>query len=89
MNIQSELRKSVAVDTVLVGYSLPAHDEVFDLAEQISDKVSELHTYVTSVRSLDQADDAVKELLDALKSVVNVGDMIVVEGSSEWAEQRR
>ena len=39
------MNKSTATHAVLVGNSLPAHDEVFDLAEQIGDAVGTVRTY--------------------------------------------
>ena len=61
------MNKSTATHAVLVGNALPAHDEVFDLAEQIGDTVGKLHDYITNVRSSGQADAAINELLDSLK----------------------
>lgn len=55
-----------AIGAVVVGGSLPAHDEVFDLSEEVARTLNRLHAYVTSVRSSEQADDAVAELLTHL-----------------------
>jgi hypothetical protein len=56
-----------ATRAVLIGNFLPAHDEVFDLAEHISIALGTLHAYIRRVRDTEQADNAVRELLDALR----------------------
>jgi hypothetical protein len=60
---------AAASGSVFAGAYLPAHDEVFDLAESIAADVQALHAYITSVRSAEQADDAVRELLANLSAV--------------------
>lgn len=60
--------KHVATEGVFVGMFLPAHDEVFDLAEKIGESLDRLRAYITQVRDADQADDAVDELLGYLKA---------------------
>jgi hypothetical protein len=55
-----------AVTRVVLGNTIPAHDETMDLAEAIGQKLDEFRAYVASVRSEEQADSAVKELLTAL-----------------------
>lgn len=57
---------ATAVITVVMGRTIPAHDETMDLAESIGQKLDEFRHYVASVRSEGQADEAVKELLTAL-----------------------
>lgn len=49
-----------------MGRTIPAHDETLDLAESIGQKLDEFQHYIASVRSVGQADEAVKELLTAL-----------------------
>jgi hypothetical protein len=55
-----------AAAAVLIGGYLPAHDEVFDLAEVIGVSFDRLRAYITTVRDAEQADLAVAELLEAL-----------------------
>jgi hypothetical protein len=55
----------VAAPTVLGGDFIPAHDQTFDLAEEIGNKLDAFRAYVTEVRDAAQADDAVEELLKA------------------------
>jgi hypothetical protein len=57
---------ATAIITVITGRTIPAHDETMDLAEEIGQKLDAFHQYVTTVRSKEQADAAVKELLTAL-----------------------
>lgn len=57
---------ATAPHAVFIGDYLPAHDEVFDLAEAIAARCFELHDYVSRVRSPEQATLAVRELLTAL-----------------------
>jgi hypothetical protein len=61
-----------AVGIVLIGRAIPAHDETMDLAEAIGQKLDEFRNYIESVRSAEQADEAVKELLTAFLEVDNV-----------------
>lgn len=56
--------------TVLAGRSIPAHDETMDLAESIGQQLDAFRSYIASVRSEEQADDAVKELLAELTKTV-------------------
>ena len=51
---------------VMLGNSIPAHDETFDLAESIGQQLDAFHAYVASVRDAGQADAAVAELLAKL-----------------------
>jgi len=65
---------ATAVTTVIMGDSIPAHDETMDLAESIGQKLDEFHAYVAKVRGDAQANDAVKELLTALlEEVTDLG----------------
>lgn len=57
---------ATAITTAVIGASIPAHDETIDLAESIGNQLDAFHKYVASVRSTEQADEAVKELLTAL-----------------------
>lgn len=57
---------ATAVTTVVMGDTIPAHDETIDLAEIIGQKLDEFRKYVASVRDVEQADAAVRELLTAL-----------------------
>ena len=57
---------ATAVTTVIMGDSIPAHDEMMDLAESIGQKLDAFREYVASVRDEAQAGEAVKELLTAL-----------------------
>jgi hypothetical protein len=57
---------ATAVSTVLMGNSVPAHDETLDLAETIGKSLDDFRAYVASVRDDEQAGEAVKELLTAL-----------------------
>lgn len=66
--MNSETLAAVATHAVFVGGNLPAHDEVFDLAERVGVTLGEIHSYIQRVRSTDQADKAVRELLDALRT---------------------
>lgn len=61
--------RAVALHAALVGNHIPAHDEVFDLAEQIGETVGKLHDYIADVRNVDQADAAIEELLNSLIEV--------------------
>ena len=63
---------ATAVTTVIIGRAIPAHDETMDLAEVIGQKLDEFRNYIESVRSAEQADEAVKELLTAFLEVGNV-----------------
>ena len=56
----------VAVDTVLAGDFIPAHDQTFDLAAAIGGLLDQFRDYVTEVRDAEQADNATEELLAAL-----------------------
>lgn len=58
--------ENIASAAVLVGDNIPAHDETFDLAESIGAKLDEFREYIASVRDAEQADAAVKELLETL-----------------------
>lgn len=58
---------SVAAHAVLMGDHLPARDEVFDLAQHIGVALGTLHACVRKARTEQQADLAVRELLDALR----------------------
>lgn len=58
--------KTVATGTVFTGSFIPAHDETFDLAESIGTQLEAFQAYVASVRSDEQAKNAVKELLISL-----------------------
>ena len=62
---------SVAIDTVLGGNYIPAHDETFDIAAAIGGQLDQFRTYVTEVRDAEQADNAVKELLEAFLKAPN------------------
>ena len=59
--------KAAAGAAVFIGDFLPARDEVFDAAEEVADALTKLHAAVTEARDAEQADDAVDELLDALR----------------------
>jgi hypothetical protein len=63
---------ATAVTTAILGAAIPAHDETLDLAEAIGQKLDAFRAYVASVRSEEQADEAVKELLTALLAEGNV-----------------
>ena len=58
--------KSMATGTVFGGMMIPAHDETFDLAEVIGQKLDAFREYVASVRDEEQAEMATAELLTAL-----------------------
>lgn len=58
--------KQVAISTVLGGRTIPAHDETFDLAESIGAQLDAFREYVAGARSPEQADEAVRELLETL-----------------------
>lgn len=62
--------EATAVHAVFVGDSLPAHDEVFDAATKVAHGLRDLHRHVTATRTVEQADAAVAELLDALQREV-------------------
>lgn len=64
---------ATAVTTVIIGRTIPAHDETMDLAEAIGQKLDEFRAYVARERSEAQADEAVKELLTALLEEATVG----------------
>ena len=55
---------------VLAGNFIPAHDETFDLAEKIAKDLAAFRKYVAGVRDAAQADDALLELAEAIKSAV-------------------
>ena len=55
----------IAGPTVLLGRTIPAHDETFDLAESIGKQLDEFRAYIAEVRDAGQADAAVAELLTA------------------------
>lgn len=57
--------KAVAVSAVVMGQNIPAHDETCDIAESIGQQLDAFRAYVASVRSEEQADEAVKELIIA------------------------
>lgn len=53
--------------TVFVGNYIPAHDETFDLAEEIGDRLEKFRTYIEGVRDAEQAQNALEELAEAIK----------------------
>jgi len=55
--------KDEASGIVLSGGYIPAHDRTFDLAEDIGTQLDAFRQYVTNVREAEQADNAVRELL--------------------------
>jgi hypothetical protein len=55
-----------ASEAVFIGGSLPAHDQVFDLAVEVGESLESMRTYITGVRDAEQANAAVTELLEAL-----------------------
>jgi hypothetical protein len=60
-------RRARAEDAVTRGVFIPADDVSYRLARDAADKVSELHAYIESTRTARQADNAVAELLAALR----------------------
>lgn len=69
-----------ATSTVLMGRNIPAHDETFDLAQAIGEKLNEFHEYIASVRDGEQADAAVTELLSNL---LKAHDTSAVTGTAD------
>lgn len=58
----------IARGQVLIGAHIPAHDETFELAENIGKLLDKFYAYVSSSRSEEQAKKAVQELCNALSS---------------------
>lgn len=54
---------------VLAGQHLPAHDEVFDLAQKAGEALDNLRKYVAQVRDAEQAQHAVAELVATFAEV--------------------
>lgn len=57
--------EDAAAPTVWAGNYIPAHEDTLELAESIGSRLDAFREYVTSVRDEKQADEAVKELLQA------------------------
>lgn len=66
--------RPAATTAVTMGDYIPMHDQTFDLAEGIAEQLQEFRQYVASVRTEEQADLAVTELLTALLEAAKVGD---------------
>lgn len=55
---------------VFAGNSIPSHDMTHDLADEIGARLEAFRTYVTEVRSAEQATDALTELGTAIASAI-------------------
>jgi hypothetical protein len=66
--------QEVAGPTVFVGRTIPSHDETHDLAESIGKQLDAFRAYITTARSAEQADAAVRELLEAFLAAVPVDE---------------
>lgn len=64
---RADTLSGIGTSAVFVGSFLPAHDTVFDLAAHIGVNLGSMHAYIRRVRDVDQADSAIKELLDAFR----------------------
>ncbi len=51
---------------VFAGDYIPAHDEMFDIAEEVGTSLAKLHAYVAKVRDLQQANAALVEFGQAI-----------------------
>ena len=61
---------SALIGAVLTGSSIPAHDETFDLAEEVGNALTAFQAYVSEVRSPEQGKAALLELVAALNVAV-------------------
>lgn len=62
----AEKFQRAAATAVWLGRYIPSHDETHDLAEGIGKQLDEFRAYIAEARTPEQADEAVKELIQAL-----------------------
>jgi hypothetical protein len=70
-SVSPDLIPSVLSNVVGLGDFIPAHDETFDLAEEIAQKLQAFLAYVTEARDAEQAEGALAELGQAIAIATN------------------